>query len=151
MKIDDSAWPLVVATMPTTAGHDTLDVLERYFSACFARGERFVLIVDTRPLSKIPDALWRKRIVDWMNDPAFKRQNGRLNVGSATIVSSTAVRAALTALGWLWKAPSPQYYATGMSDATDWCIGQLRAAGVPITPALEAFHAPLSRRVAGMR
>ena len=151
MKVDDSAWPLVVATMPASPGMADLDVLQRYFQGCFARGERFAMISDSRAIRTIPDAVWRKHLVEWMNDPAFRRKNARWNVGSATVMSSAAVRAALTALQWLWKPPSPQYYTGTMPDAISWCVAQLEAAQVPISPELSALQAPLSRRAVGER
>jgi hypothetical protein len=151
VHIDDDLWPLVVATISDGAGADSLEVFARYFDECFARGERFALIVDTRDVHHIPDALWRKRLAEWMNEPSFRQKNARLNVGSATILTSAPVRATLTALQWLWKPPSPQHYASDMRDAADWCMEKLRAGEVPIGARLAVFHASLSRRAAGSR
>lgn len=146
MEIDDSAWPLVIATCPSVPKVESIDALERYFVTCFHRRESFAMITDTRPVHQLPDAKWRQRLAAWMNEPGFREKNGRYNVGAATIISSAPVRATLTAINWLWKPPSPQRYTRDMSESVDWCVGQLRAARVPLGPSLEAFVASLRRK-----
>ena len=146
--MDDSCWPLVIATMPQKVSLDSLHTLEQFYERCFARRERFASVTDTTALRSLPDAVWRKRLADWLNAPAFRERNRLYNVGSATILTWAPVRATLTAIQWLWEPPSPQYYASDMRSAVDWCVERLQAEKVPVSFRLADLHASLRKRVA---
>jgi hypothetical protein len=143
MKIDDRAWPLVITTSPPAPGPESIDTLVAYFDVCFQRRERFALVTDSRQVVTMPDAIWRKRLADWMNEPTFRQRSARYNVGSAVVLTSGPVRATLTAVTWLWKPPTPQHYCSSMDDAVAWCVGKLEAAGIAINAPIRALQASL--------
>lgn len=109
----------------------TIDTLERYFDGCFARREKFAMITDATPVRTLPDALWRKRLAAWLNEPAFREKNRLYCVGSANIVTWAPAAGVLTALQWLWKPPAPQYFCPSTPEAIAWCLERLDAERVP--------------------
>ena len=148
MDIDDSCWPVVVATCPTTFPLESVGEMATAFGKLLARREKFVLIVDARPLRQIPDARWRKELAAWMNDPGFRDTQARYNLGSANILPVAApLRAVMTAITWLWNPPTPQSYPGEMRDAIDWALERLDKAGVT-GPAGTDLRAELTRRAA---
>jgi hypothetical protein len=140
VDVDCSKWPLVIATCPHELNLDSIGTLTRAFDECFARRERFALITDTRPLTRLPDAIWRRTLGDWLNEPVFRLRTGRYNVGSATIFTSRLTRSTMTAILWVWKPPAPQFAASNMVEAADWCCDMLTRAKVPMSPELDAWH-----------
>jgi hypothetical protein len=145
MQIDESAWPLVVMTVLAAPEMATLEAMSVYFDRCFERREPYALVTDARLIQTMPGAIWRKRLLDWIDDPNFRDRNKRYNVGSATIFATAPVRAALTALHWLWRPSSPQYYAADLPDAVEWCVRQLEGARVPLTEGVRDLRASLVR------
>jgi hypothetical protein len=151
MKTDDSAWPLAIVTMPGAVNMESIDAIAAFFAGCFARQGKFALVIDTRPVHSIPDAMWRKRLTELINEPSFRAKERRFNVGSATILTSVPVRATMTALHWVWKPASPQYYPADMRAAVEWCAKQLTDAHVPLGDPLLQLRASLAPRAAGAR
>jgi hypothetical protein len=138
---------LLVATCPSDSfAKDSLAPFIATFEEIHARGERFALVIDTRPLKTMPSATWRKELTDWTNNPRVQRNSGRFNVGAAIILTSVLARGIYTALLWVWKPPSPQFAAATMAEAVDWCCDRLAEAGVPRSPKLielhQSLHAP---------
>lgn len=149
--MDDSCWPLVIVTMPQQVDMESLPHLAHFYEQCFARRERFACVTDTSPLRSIPNAVWRRKLADWLNAPAFREKNRLYNVGSATILTWAPARATLTAIQWLWVPPSPQYYAADLRSAVDWCVARLQAEKVPVSFRLADLHTSLHKPVASDR
>jgi hypothetical protein len=145
MQFDDSAWPLVIATTPALLTHASIDAMERGYDGYFARGELFAVITDIRLVEVVPDALWRRHLGEWMERPDVRENHRRLTVASATVMSSPAVRAALTAIHWLWRPRTPQRYTSSMPEAVTWCAEALSAAGVAESQGLGALQASVAR------
>jgi hypothetical protein len=120
----------------------------RGFDEALARGERFACIIDSDGMASIPPAHERKKIVAWMNEPAFQTRQKQFNVGSATIIRSAAARGCLTAITWVWTPPTPQYYPGTIREAAEWCIRKLEEADVPISLEARRYVEELQAQVA---
>jgi hypothetical protein len=141
MQIDESHWPVVVATCPTKFTLASVEEMARAFDRILGRREKFVLVVDATPLTSIPDARWRRALTEWMNDPDFRARHARYNLGSANVLPFAApLRAVMTAITWLWNPPTPQHYPTDVPHAIDWAFERLRAAHVDIPDAVLAWR-----------
>ena len=137
--IDDSRFPIVFLTCPSELTSAFLTDFEQSYERLFARRAKFVVVCDLRMIAKVPDALMRKRLSDILNRPDFKAQQERYQVGSANVIASAAVRAALTALLWVWQPTSPMYAPRDHHDAIEWSISRLREVGVTIPPSLASL------------
>jgi len=104
--------------------------LLRQFEGLFARGQRYVVFMDTTALSTIPSAATRHTIGNWQN--AHKEQTKKLCVGTAILISSRLVRGALTAMNWVHEPVIKQYYPNTRREALDWCITTVGEAGLTI-------------------
>lgn len=143
IRFDVSAWPLVNVEVSELSKEGIASLTSEY-DKVFARHERFAALLNTEALQSIPSAAERKVINDWSakNEHHMKRWN----IGAATVVTSGPVRAAMTALTWVFRPPSPQYYASSALDGIDWCIGQLEEEGLPINERIDALRHKLMMR-----
>lgn len=139
MIVDDSHFPLVILSLGREFDQASIATFERGMEKLFARREKFAIACDLRALSKAPDAIVRKQLTDLLNREDFKAKQDRYQVGSSNIVDSAPIRAALTAVFWLWRPRAPMHAASDLPEAATWAVGQLRAAGVPIDPSLDAY------------
>ena len=136
-RFDVSPWPLVnVEVMELSK--DGITELTNAYDQVFSRRERFVALLNTEALESIPSAGERKLINDWSarNEHHMKRWN----IGAATVVTSGPVRATMTGLTWVFRPPSPQYYASSALDGIDWCIAQLEKDGLPINVEIDKLR-----------
>ena len=122
---------------------NVIDVMQEFTARAFRRGDKYALVADTVTVTRLPEPIVRKRLVDWMNEPDMRANSTRLLVGSAGVITSKLVTSGLTALGWLWKSPVPTFYTSDMAKAVDWCVERLREANVPRSAALTRFHRSL--------
>ena len=111
-----------------------LEPLEREVGALYAKKERFATLVETSGIRAMPDAATRKRLADWQN--ATRGDIGRYNVMTATVVSSTLVRGAMTAMNWVFRPPNPQLAVASFDEGLDACVRGLQADGVRLPPTL---------------
>jgi hypothetical protein len=137
--IDDSRFPLVFLVCPYELTPDFMTEFERGFESLFARRSKFVMICDLCAVGKVPDALMRKRLADVLNRPDFKERQAAYQVGSANLIASAPIRAALTGLLWLWHPSSPMAAPSSRAEAIKWSLERLREANVEIPPSLERF------------
>ena len=110
IRIDDSAFPLVVVTHPTTW---TDDEWERYLTQMRSypsRRERYVTLTDARGAGT-PTAAQRRRAAEVMaEDQALSK---RFNVANALVYDSALLRGMITAITWITPPPVPmQSFAT---------------------------------------
>jgi hypothetical protein len=135
-------WPIVVVEMgesPTDAEHEAIF---RSWEAVFARHEKFVGLTDTRRVRNVGSAKQRARIAEWARSIA--EPVSRYSLGHAIIVDSALVRGALTAIGWVHRSPAPEKYVGTPLAAWDYCIGNLRAAGIEVPATAVAHRAALA-------
>ncbi|AKF07426.1 hypothetical protein [Sandaracinus amylolyticus] len=145
LQFDESRFPLVVLRCPTAFDVRGAEALQSGLERLFARRQKFVLVCDIRPVSRVPDAVVRKRLADVMNLPQVREGQAQYQLGSANVVDSAPLRAALTALLWLWTPPTPMATFAGTDEAVRWSIERLRAAGVEIPASLRELEAPVRR------
>lgn len=109
------------------AGYET--VLRKIDELVIAPRRPYVIVTDTRSLTSIPGADVRKMLSEWME----KNAKGHTSLGSVTIIKSSVVRGALTALYWLFEPPSPQGIASDWREAHAWAVKKFDEANVPLT------------------
>lgn len=137
--IDDTHFPLVFLTCPREITPEFMVEFERGFESLFARKSKYVMVCDLCAVAKVPDALMRRRLADVLNRPDFKERQASYQVGSANLIDSAPIRAALTALLWIWHPPSPMATPATRADAIKWSLERLREERVPIPASLEAY------------
>jgi hypothetical protein len=145
LEFDESRFPLVILRCPAAFDLRAAEALQRGLERLFARQQKFSLVCDIRPITRVPDAVVRKRLADVMNLPHVREGQTRWQLGSANIVDSAPLRAALTALLWLWTPPTPMANVAGMDDAVQWSLDRLRAANVAIPDSLRTTAPPAKR------
>jgi hypothetical protein len=149
ISFDDSAWPIVLGTCPVHMGDGSVLPLIAFFENVHARKERFVTLIDTRPLKTMPSAKWRREITAWASDPRVAGCTYRYNVATGVVVSSALTRGVFVALGWLRKPASPVRALGTMAEAAGWCGELLSQAGVPLGAKARALHDSLCDAGAG--
>ena len=125
---------IVLIICPPKLDEKFVDELSREFDKIFARRQRFACITDTSLLTSMPDAVNRKHLANWISRPDIQAVQTELNVGSSTILESTAMRAVMTALYWLWTPPTPQHAAKDLDEALTWSVSKLVAADPRLVP-----------------
>ncbi|UJR79984.1 hypothetical protein [Sandaracinus amylolyticus] len=148
LHFEENRFPLVTLRCPSAFDLRAAEALQSGLERLFARRQKFVLVCDIRPVSRVPDAVVRKRLADVMNLPRVREGQSQFQVGSANVVDSAPLRAALTALLWLWTPPTPMGTFAGVAEAERWAIERLRAAGVDVPPSLLAGEPPARRGAA---
>jgi hypothetical protein len=143
MKIDDSPWPLVVITLPPILTSETIEGMRRFTDSAFRRGQRYATCVDAMSVQRPPDAIFRKDLAAMLSEPSYREGSARCVVGTSVVTTSAAVRAAGTAIGWLYVSPHPVHYASDMPSSIEWCVARMQEVGVLATPALRAYQASL--------
>ncbi len=138
VDFDFSAWPLVVMRMPAALDLATIDGFVLGIDEVLARKKKFSAIVDTTALKRFPNAVERQRLVEQLNKRTFAER--AYNVGNGVVIVSTAARAVLTAINWLRPPLTTQHLVGTFPEAVEWCCGRLVAAGVGLSPALQALR-----------
>ncbi len=136
--------PLIVTTVYEGYGPDDLEKMFDDWREVFLSKERVVALTDIDRVKTMPDAKQRARTAALSK--SIERDSIRYTLGTATVVSNTVARGAMTAIEWINPPKVPQKYAATMLDGCDWCIERLRQAEMPVTPAIAAFRAELASR-----
>lgn len=129
---DESRFPVVVMRLPPALTAASVLSLGEGFNRVFARRSKFAIVADLRTVKHAPDALTRRKLTDQLSDSALRTRQELYQVGSANIVESAPIRAALTAVLWVWSAPVPMYAAASLEDAETWCRARLKEHGVVV-------------------
>ena len=135
-------WPIVVVALGETTTDDEHAAIFRRWEAVFARCERFVGITDTRHVRDVGSAKQRARIAEWTR--SVEGVVAQYSLGHAVIINSALVRGALTAIGWIHRSPVPERYVGTVLEAWDYCLGNLRAAGIAVPPSVAAHRAKIA-------
>lgn len=129
---EETHFPVVQLRCAPQLGAGAASELDGGFERLFARRARFAIVCDLRSVTSVPDALTRKRLAEVLNRADFRAQQGRYQVCSANVVASAPIRAALTALLWIWTPPSPMSVFAELDEAVRWSTGRLREERVEI-------------------
>ena len=132
-------WPLFITVMPHAIDLRDIDVYVQEVDALYKRRERFATLVDTSAVSSLPGAHERKRLADWQN--ATVDQIRRYNVFTATVVRSSVMRGAMTAMNWIFRPPNEQVAVASFEDGFSQCLDKLRADGAKLPDSLRRLAA----------
>lgn len=112
--VDDRHFPLVISTLPARFGNEEIDEFLAHHDRILARNQRYGTVTDVSSVGIIPDARFRRRITDWQIDRLESMR--RLTVGTAIVAPTPLLRGALTAIGWVVKAPYPEAVVATMPE-----------------------------------
>ena len=110
IRVDDSAFPLVVVVMPTTWTDAEWEAYLTRMRSYPERRKHYVTLTDARGAGT-PTAAQRKRAAEVMaEDQAISK---RFNVANALVYESAILRGMITAITWITPPPAPmQSFAT---------------------------------------
>jgi hypothetical protein len=146
VEFDDSKWPLLLITVPRIFVPESVDALCRGFDERYFPNNRpYCIVLDTRPVWKIPDAAARQVLFKWMNSAHVQSHSSRLCVGAALIVASHIARLGITAVAWAWKQPVPTAAVANMREAVAWSCNKLERAKIDLGPRLREFLVSVER------
>jgi hypothetical protein len=138
VDFDVNAWPLVVMRMPAALDLPAIDGFIQGIDSVLARKAKFSAIVDTTALRRFPDAVERRRLVEQLNLRTFTEKT--YNVGNGVVIVSATARAVLTAINWVRPPATTQHLVGTFPEALEWCCGRLVAAGVGLSPGIQALR-----------
>jgi hypothetical protein len=127
-EVDDESWPFVVSVMPAAPDED---FFLRYFErqrAMFQRKERWVHLVDTRAVVKLPDP--RVRHVITSHTDELTQLSRQFNVGTAVVIAHALVRGIMTALHWVSPPRHPFSVVATPAEACEYLAQCCRRAGM---------------------
>lgn len=139
--VEERFLPMLVTVFEGTLSDADLSTLFERHRAVLEARRPFVHLGDTRTLRAVPTATQRARIARWQAE--IEPLSGQYNVGSALVTPNTLVRGTLTAINWIQRPVTPQYYAPTIEDAYTWCIEQLARVGLADAEPVAAFRATL--------
>lgn len=125
-------WPIAIIDVGNATKETYVALFAKVDELVIARRLPYVMLTDTRRVTEIPGADVRKFMSEWMK----KNSVGHTSLGSVTIVRSSLVRGALTALYWLFQPPNPQGAVMDWPEALAWSLTKLDAAGLRVEPML---------------
>jgi len=135
--VSSEAWPLVLVELPPDPTPEVLEAFVREFDVVYARRQTFATLIDATGIRRVPGAIERKQLADWA---ASKKPLTQLyGAGTAYVITSPVVRAALTAIDWLFQPPCPQCWKTRRTDALAWCVDRLADRDVPTNERIDAL------------
>jgi hypothetical protein len=137
-RFDETMFPAVVLTCPRLLDESSIDSLAEGLDRLLQRRTKFVMICDTRGTG-VPNAVVRKKLAELMNRGDLQERQARYQLGTANIIESVGVRAALTALLWLWTPPNPMASVATLPEAAQWAIGRLESEKITVPRELAAI------------
>jgi len=149
VEVDSSAWPLVVIRIGEALDLPAIDSFMQGIDQVLARKIRFITIVDTSALTKVPNAIERRTLIEAMNKRTFSEK--AYNLANAVVLVSAPARAVLTAINWIRPPVRPQHFVSNFEEAVEWCCEQLVLAGIGLSPKVEALRMESRAKAAGSR
>jgi hypothetical protein len=122
---DASGFPFV-RIRPVGRSTDA-DIAENlvFFEQCFSRREPFTALFDLRQAASLTGTQ-RRMYADWF--AANEVKIIRYFRGGIAVSESPFVRAAITAIFWMYRAPFPYRMTDDMADAEAWVAERMRRA-----------------------
>lgn len=130
MVVDDRRFPLVFVTCDREFTSASVDAFDSGFSRVLDRGTRFAVIADMRAVQQLPPRDVRRRLNAVLLRPDLRDRQAVLQVGSANLVDSVLIRAALGVVMWAWNPSWPVVTSATGEEAIAWSLARLRDAGV---------------------
>jgi hypothetical protein len=127
ITLDDSQWPLLRVTFSGTLSAPEFDSYMSKMAAYLGRGEKYLILLDTRGLSVAPTLEQRQRLVNWVrqSEPAMRQ---RL-LGCAFVITSPFIRLAMNIMCQLKPLPCPYTIVGDLKVASAWSAERFRATG----------------------
>lgn len=124
MTVSAQWWPIIAVKFSDRPDDDYYRSTISQLGAAFDAHEgKFVVLVDTVDIKAAPNATQRKML----NDFAAERHEETLEraLGTVFVVRSQFMRAALTAMDWIYKRPTPTGYKSRLTEGLEWCEERL--------------------------
>jgi hypothetical protein len=145
VDVDAAAWPLVIVRIGEKLDVAAIDTFVQGIDTVLERKAKFVTIIDTTALSRLPNAIERRRLIEQMNRRTFAEK--AYNLGNAVVIVSAPARAVLTAVNWVRPPMTTQHLVSNFAEALEWCCGRLAAAGIGLSPPLQALQVKYRTRM----
>ncbi len=126
VRIDETAWPMVIVHFDGTPTDEEFAGYLRHFDGVLARQEAYAVIFDASVSSMAPFAQ-RRQQADWLkrNHDGIKRYCR----GAAFVLPSMAMRAVLSTIFLLAPLPVPRQICATLDEAMAWTHRRLKALG----------------------
>lgn len=124
MTVSAQWWPIIAVKFPDLPDDDYYKATISQLGAAFDSHEgKFVVLVDTIDMKAAPTATQRRML----NEFAAARHEETLDraLGTVFVVRSQFMRAALTAMDWIYKRPTPTDYKPRLTEGLEWCEERL--------------------------
>lgn len=125
--VNDAEFPLLRIVYD---GDGTEDEMRAYFDAydrVLARRQRYALLLDASRAA-VPSPTLRRLKAGFLRDRAGVL--GALCLGGAYVITSPAIRGAMSAIFWLQPLPYAHVVVGTLAEGERWCHERLKAAGL---------------------
>ncbi|MCU0656905.1 MAG: hypothetical protein MUF64_17115 [Polyangiaceae bacterium] len=145
-QLDTTFWPLVTVELPALVDDIDVEALAREQEAIFARGARYVSLLDATLVSSIPSARTRTALGEWA-----KRTEARLvgvQAANALVIPQGLARGAITAIHWIAPPKVPTMVCATVEEGLRFLEPHALAAGLRtdmLARYLAARKSPASR------
>jgi hypothetical protein len=120
LRVSFDDWPILTTIAAgVLVDHDVLRACKSY-EAAFARGGRFVSLIDASQLEELPGSLLRKTYVEWRRAHVWDLRRHVIAV-AVNVGRRPFVRGAFTALSWFAPHPAPEAFFTERAPARSYC------------------------------
>jgi len=147
VDFDESGWPIILVRIPRVLDSAAVDTLLAGFDRVLTRQAKFAAVTDSTLITQMPAALERSRLGEYMK--ARTMAEATFNMGNAIVLANAVPRAVLTAVNWVRRPLTPQFFTGTRVEAVEWCRDRLVKSGVYITGGLETMLARERVRAAG--
>jgi hypothetical protein len=134
--VEDKAWPFVISVIPPQPDIAFFELFFAKQMEMLNRKERWVHVVDIRPVVKLPDSKVRFAIAE--QTKKIEALSSKYNMGTATIIKSSLVRGILTAIHWLLPPPHPFANVATAQEGVDYLRGCLQKADMVVPSRMTA-------------
>ena len=125
-RVDCTAWPIVLITLPKDLTDADLPSLITDLTALYSRGLPFVVVYDVRSNDSMTAEMRRRMAA--ASDQNEATYPGLL-LGTAIVLSTTFQRGIFTAMTWLTERQRRREAFANVDEAMRWGSSLLRAAG----------------------
>jgi hypothetical protein len=139
VEVNAEAWPIVVIRIPRILDLPAIDSMCEGYDRVLERKAKFAAVVDTTAISRVPNAVERNRIAQYMKARTFAE--AAYNLGNGVVIVSAPARAVLTALNWIRPTVTPQHLVATFQEALDWCCERLNGGGVALSAKVALLRA----------
>jgi len=124
-RFDDSRWPLLIADLPGTLSAQGQEACLAALADYLRRGDKVLLLMDLSRVGMVPlDQRWRQ--VQWFE--AHEHLLRERLLGTALILTSPAVRLAISAMLYFKPIPLPLATFDNRASAEAWVAERLQEA-----------------------